>query len=287
MKATGYRWTWIDTWRDGKQLPDGVANAFTAVRQSVDRGVPVVLVGKEAGLIVGYHADGRRIVRPYCCYEEGYKPTEGAPAESVLDKKFVDLTSAGDWAWGIGLVDPQDIPPERHQMFVESLRLAVKLANTERFERYLSGFAALERWVEQLEDDSRFTGLTKETWFQPAHANGYCFGSLWAHRRSAEAYVRQCAAEYQEPIRGDLLAVASCYKQMDDLFGRRRPEFACAWSLMPWKIGGPDKWTPLMRQVQAQVLREVLDLERKAVAKIEAVLPLLDPPTARKPEGQS
>ena len=89
---------------------------------------------------------------------------------------------------------------------------------------------------------------------------------------------KEIAVDYDESVRAQLLEIAALYHQMDEIFGRRRPEYACAWSLMPWRIGGPDKWTPQMRRTQAQTLREVLAIERQAVSGIEKVLPLLDQP---------
>ena len=84
-----------------------------------------------------------------------------------------------------------------------------------------------------------------------------------------------------------MLEIAALYKQVHEVLGRKRPEYACAWSLQPWRIGGPDKWTPQIRRTEAEALREALTIERQAVAKIEALLPLLDQPTVRKQENQS
>jgi hypothetical protein len=58
------------------------------------------------------------------------------------------------------------------------------------------------------------------------------------------------------------------------------PEFSCAWSLMPWRIGGPAKWTPQMRSKQASLLRATLALERQAISKIEELLPMMQPTDA-------
>ncbi|HOF18986.1 MAG TPA: hypothetical protein PK082_08745, partial [Phycisphaerae bacterium] len=80
-----------------------------------------------------------------------------------------------------------------------------------------------------------------------------------------------------EPARAQLLEIAALYRQTHETLGRKRPEYACAWSLQPWRIGGMDKWTPRMRHAEAETLKDVLDIEQQAVAKIEAVVPLLAP----------
>ena len=54
------------------------------------------------------------------------------------------------------------------------------------------------------------------------------------------------------------------------------PEFGCPWDLMPWKLKSPAAWTPQIRRKEAALLQQLLALERAAVAKIEALLPLLE-----------
>jgi hypothetical protein len=260
MKVTGYRLTSIPVHHDA-DVQAAIVRAEPLVQASVERGVPVIHGSGNNSLIVGFCDDGKRILRQYSG-GEGYKETS-------------------EWPWWLGIIEPHDVPIPRHQAVMNSLRLAVMLARSERFGEYLSGFAALKTWADQLLDESRFAGLDDKTWFRPAHANGYCFGCLWACRRSAAAYLDEIAADYDAPIRSQLAEIARQYHQMHDILGRSRPEFACAWSLMPWRIGGVNKWTPAMRRVQAEILREVLELERRAVAKIQEVLQAMEPSPAR------
>jgi hypothetical protein len=278
MKVTGCRMTWIDTQRDGKWLGDGVEKAVRAVAANVDRGVPVILAGKEAGLIVGYHTDGKLVVRPYAYEEEGYKDAEVFGAAGALPAALNDLVAANDWAWGVGVIEPEDVPQDRREAVANSLRLAVRLATTERFGEYLSGFAALRQWADGLMEESRFAGLTDENWFGIAHANGYCYGCLWASRKTAEKYLREAAAEYKGAVPKQLLEIAELYKQVHQEVGRKRPEYDCAWSLMPWRIGSAAKWTSAMRRTEAETLRAVLALEQQAVSKIQDVIRVLDGP---------
>jgi len=69
------------------------------------------------------------------------------------------------------------------------------------------------------------------------------------------------------------MTVAQVYDRMDETLGRRCLGFVCARSLMPHRLGIPGKWTPEMRCVQAQVLREVSAQERQVIDEIEALLP--------------
>ncbi len=278
MKTTGYRLVWIDTQREGKWLDDGVKEALQAVPRSVDNGVPVIMSGKEAGLIVGYHEDSKLIVRPYGQGDDGYKDADVFGASAVLVPALIEVTDANNWAWAVGIIEPHDLPIDRHEAVVNSLRLAIMLANTERFGRYLSGFAAIQYWVDGLLDESRFAGLTEQNWFGPAHANGYCYGCLWSCRLTAEKYLREVACDYEDSPRLQLLEIAGMYKLVHEALSRERPEYSCPWSLQPWRIGGPNKWTQQMRIAEAEALREVLSIERKIVTKVESILDLLESP---------
>lgn len=280
MKATGYRLTWIDTQPEGKLLSDGVEKAGPAIVASIERGVPALSASEESCLIVGYHQDGRRIIRND---DGGFQPS---------GKGYVEMDK---WPWGIGIVEPKDVPMNRKEAVANSLRLAVMLARTERFEHYLSGFAAYEQWASELEQGEvrvgpvterfpghviRFADLTKDNWFVPALGNGYTYGCLYATRLAAEKYLRDVAEDYENPIRSGLLEIAALYARIHEGLGRKRPEYACAWSLQPWRIGGPDKWTPQMRCAEAEALRVALSIERQAIEKIESLLPVIDPDDA-------
>jgi len=256
MAATGYRLTWIATQRDRKPLPEGITKALAAITSSIDRGLPVILSGDEAGLIVGYHADGRRIVRPYNHEKDGY--------------------ADGDWGCDVAVVEPHDVPMDRRTAATNSLRLAVTLAKTERFSNYLSGFAAFEHWIEALLDDSRFAALTPENWFPTALGNGYCYPCLWSARLNAEKYLRESADLFDEPIHARLLELATLYQQIHQTLNHTQPEFACTYSLQPWRLKSPVNWTRTLRQKQSNLLREAYAIEQKAIAKIESLLTLIE-----------
>ncbi len=278
MAVTGYRFTWIDTQRDGKWLDDGVKKALQAVPASIDRGVPVIQAGKETSLIVGYRQDGQLIARPYELDKDGYQDievfdTSGAPKWVFGSGKW------DDYVWAVGVVEPQDEPMDRREVVVDSLRLAIKLARTERFGRYLSGFAALENWIDGLLDDARFQALNEGNWFGMAHGNGFCYPSLWSARFNAEKYLRRAATDFEEPIRSRMVELAGLYHRMHQALSRTKPEFECIWSLQPWMLKSPANWTRAIRQKESALLKEVLEIERQAMSKIESVLALLKPAT--------
>ena len=286
VAATGYRLRWIDTQRDGKWLDGGVREALQAIPLSIDRGVPVIMAGKESGLVVGYHADSKLVVRPYEFHQDGYQDAEVFDSSGEVKWVFGD-GKWDDWVWTVGIIEPADLPRDRRAAVANSLRLAVKLAKTERFGRYLSGFAAIQYWIDGLLDDARFDLLTEENWFQMAHGNGFCYPCLWSARLSAEKYLRQVAGDFEVPIKSRLLALAGLYQRMHQTLARTKPEFDCIWSLQPWMLKSPKNWTRAIRQKESDLLREVLAIEREAVAKIEDLLPALEQQGAGKREGQS
>lgn len=252
MTVTGYRLTGLNVEHD----PDpqaAMAKVYPLVVESIERGVPVITLSEEAGLVVGYRADGQQIVRPYKLNKDGYEDTDKRP-------------------WLFGIIEPHDVPMDRRQVVADSLRLAVTLANTERFGDYLSGFAALEHWAQALLDDAMFEALTPENWFMPALGNGYCYPCLWSARLNAERYLREVCEEFDEPVRAKLTELAGLYQRMHQTLARTKPEFDCIWSLQPWNLKSPKSWTRAIRQKESDLLREVMALERQAISKIEAVI---------------
>lgn len=275
MAVTGYRLTWIDTQRDDKWLDDGMKKALQAVPASIDRGVPVIATGKESSLVVGYHQDGNLIIRPYELHKDGYQDIEVFDASG--EPKWVFGNGKwDDWVWTVAIVEPQDVPMDRREAVVNSLRLAVKLAKNERFGQYFSGFAALQYWIEGLLDDSRFDALTEDNWSVMAHANGYCYPSLWSARFNAEKYLRSVADDYEAPIKSRLLELAGLYQRMHQTLARTKPEFDCIWSLQPWMLKSPSNWTLAIRQKESDLLRETLVIEEQAIEKIESLIGLLE-----------
>jgi len=257
LKAVGYAGKIITTNRQGKQNADAIAEAQPAVVASIDAGRPVPYMSEESGLIVGYTADNWPLYRPYAPRNDGYAPIEKWPREVMI-------------------LTPADNRPDRLDAIAASLKLAVTLAETPEYDGYASGFAAYEIWADQLEDDSRFEGLDGESRFLPVHANGYVFGSLWDCRLAAEKYLRIVAADLPDAARPALLAAADLYEGLHKTLGAERSEFACAWSLMPWHVGSLANWTPQVRKAQAKVLRELLEIERKAIGQIEKAVAILD-----------
>jgi len=258
MKATGYKLSWMPVQR-ASDKEQAKAQGLPTLQASIERGIAVIYSSEEASLAVGFGQNGQRIIRQYVANGPGYVTTD-------------------DWPWYIGVIEPHELPMERRAVVAQSLHLAVTLAKTERFGQYHSGFAALRKWADDLEDDARFDALTQGNWFPIAHGNGYCYGSLWSARFNAERYLREVAEGYEDLAKSRLLDLAGLYQQMHQTLARTKPEFECIWSLQPWNLKSPASWTRAVRLKEAALLREALQIEQQAIPEIEKLLPLLEDP---------
>ena len=228
---------------DGEQR---VERAREAVVASIDRGVPALYRHEEESLVVGYAEGGERVLlRGNHKHEAGYE-----------EKPLAELLSS--WA-GMGVLEPGDAQ-SREAAIERSLELAVELADTPAFDRYASGFAAFERWIEDLRDEAAFEG-EPQALFMKGLPNAHCFASLADARAAAVEYLREVAPELDAERAARARAAADIYAQEVELLCARPPyEVAPA----PWHLQGKP-WTQEKREAQAQLLEQALGLERKAV----------------------
>ncbi|MFQ6113127.1 MAG: hypothetical protein ACE5NG_03440 [bacterium] len=113
-----------------------------AILKCIHQGRPVVAInlngGMDWGVITAYEHEGKSIL---CrSYED-----EGD-----------EYVKAREWPCVIEIPPRTGNAPGRIDSVLESLRIAVKLANTKNFDGYASGFAAYQAWIRDLLDDARF-----------------------------------------------------------------------------------------------------------------------------------
>ncbi len=260
LRATGWSRQTVRTQHDGQVDRAAVAEALALLRASLERGVPGIWSSEEAGLIVGLTGGDELRVRPYSPRQQGY-------------------VTEGGWPWFVEILQPGQVA-DRRPVLAEAFRTALTLAHTPAFGGYASGLAAYALWAEQLEEEARFADLTGDSWFRPALANGYVYGSLWSARTAAEVFLRDIADEFPPSMGQALVAAAEGYRAVHESLGRPHEGFGCAWSLMPWHLGSLERWTPAVRRAQAEALREAADLERRALGHLERALAALAAPTA-------
>jgi len=246
-EAAGY--TWCEAKTDPEKEPPDNREAIV---KSIEAGKPVVAMdldgGMDWGVIAGYLDGGKKLLcRTYERRGEEYSPQQ-------------------KWPWLVWVLERKAKPPDRKATIVGSLRQAVDLANTPKYDRYISGFAAYEAWVRDLSDEARFENLDQKALHGQMHANAWCYYSLYDARASASRYLFSVKGVFPTAAAGHMLKAAELFKQIACKLrdGQRYAPF-------PRQLQG-HPWTKEMRAAEAEVLREVMVLEREAVSEIETAL---------------
>ena len=248
LRALGYTAMPIHS---DKNKPEEVKKLRDAVVKSIDDGRPVVaidLIGSpDWGAIVGYSEGGEEFIcRTY------YDKTE-------------EYSRAQKWPWVTMIIDQKKDTPPRRESVLQSLKIAQEIANTEKYDDYASGFSAYECWIADLLDDSRYEDLSEEELGGMVHVNGWCYSSLGDARSSAVKYLRSVAGDFGDEGEAHLAKAADIYdKIMQKLMGGRK------YAPFPHQLKDGERWTKEMRHAEADVLKEVLALEREAIDELKS-----------------
>jgi hypothetical protein len=239
---------------DHELKPKGRGKAKTvrrAVVESIDQGAPVLMEEEETGLIVGYEGDGERFL-----VREPYSKRGELP-------KVVKNPQA----WGFGVAEKLPKKPGREGV-VRSLEVAVELAHTNELlgEAYASGFAAYERWISHLLDES-FIARAEMDVVAIILGNAHIYYCLMDARDCASVYLNSWKGEFPRGVEGWLGETAILYGQIHE-----RLEMGLESVPWPRQLRTPSEWTEEHRAAQAAVLKEVLAMERQAINGIEGAL---------------
>ena len=228
------------------------------IAQSIEAGRPVVaenLMGRGSyGIVTGY-----------------VEPDKQFLCRTYRDRSD-DYATATDWPSKLCLIDGPTAAPSRSESAIRSLRIAVELATTDRTDwngrSQASGFAAFEKWRDELRNDARLDALDPETSAYYAAANGWIHYALLDARRSAVQYLHAVADELNPSAGPHLTAAAQTYQAIV-----AKLEAASTHVAIPWIAdAAPDRWSKNDRHAQAALVDEVLTLERQAIAQIEQAL---------------
>ncbi len=230
-----------------------------AVRNSIDRGVPVHYGSEEDGLIIGYGDEGRR----WWCLHPYHKG-----GREAFWQDQVGGFPGGKWPWGMAVwTKPKDAGERADErgLTIAALRQAVDMWTAEKRDKYYVGEAAYAHWLKWLQDvhagriDNAGEGM---------QGNGWCYDMLIHGRRHAAHWLEQVAGDFDSNAREQLLVAAGRYAQLVErcMEGLDNP-----WSLAltPDRI---DDWTSAMQQGQIARLTAARDHDRAAIAAIERAL---------------
>jgi len=247
-------------WADRKQDREAFeAEACAAIRESIERGIPVHYSAEEDGLIIGYADAGRRwwCVHPY--QEWGQKPFWHHEATGF---------AGGRWPWVIGVwTGPKPaserVPPR--DLLIAALEQAVAMWHTESRNHYFCGATAYERWLAWLRGVDAGTVADPKAGMQ---GNGWCFDVLIHCRRIAGPWLRRQADVLGVQAAGPLREAADHYGHLAEglLAGLK-----CPWDLA-LSPGRAAEWSRSMREDQVRRLEVAREHDQAAIAAIGKAL---------------
>ncbi|MBD3182847.1 hypothetical protein GF312_11190 [Candidatus Poribacteria bacterium] len=251
MKAMGYKSAGIHSSNKNEAEVEKVRNA---VIESIDRGYPVVAIDlknvPDWGVIVGYTDWGKEFLcRTY------YDETE-------------EYSKAEKWPWVVEIIKEKTEKPDRKKIALESIRIAVEIASADKYDDYTSGFNAYETWIADLLNDKNFEDEEKSGSYS-THANAWSYSSLGDARSAAIKYLRSIPDLFSEESIPHLTKAADIYQEILD-----KLKEGFEYAPYPWALKDGKKWTAEMRHAEANVLKEVLALEKEAIKELETVLSL-------------
>ncbi len=225
--------------------------AIEAVTASINKGVPVIGVGEETGLIVGYTGNGKTFLwKKYSEANKTYSESAKLPGEVLIlgEKRGKTITA---------------------KLVVDSLELAIALGSKNKIGNYDSGINALNIWAAQLEDESSFSLLGNRGRKTRAEINALQYASLINSRKAASVYLKNIAGTFRRESRSELIRASEAY---DAIY--KKLKNGASFLPYPYEQAGTmaEKWTPEMRKKQAKLLKDIASDEKYALRIISSAL---------------
>jgi hypothetical protein len=235
------------------------ATACAAIRDSIDRGVPVHYGVEEDGLIVGYADEGRRWLCLHPYHKEGKETFWHDEAKGF---------AGGKWPWSISVwIEPKPVEErlDHRETVLAALQQAVDMWQTEKRGDYYCGDAAYTHWLAWLRGVDAGTVEKPKDGMQ---GNGWGYDVLLHSRTIANRWLRSQADGFDGEAKKQLLVAADRYHELaEGLIA----DLKCPWDLAlpPHRFGD---WTPAIRQDQIRRLEAAREHDRAAIAAIRKAL---------------
>jgi len=231
---------------------------------SIDAGLPVVGYGPNFNCAVafGYQNNGEAFL--WWDYFAGDTPAV-LPAEKT-----------GPWLWFLkGFSEP----PARREQLQAALKIAVRnwdrelTANPKDDEYlYLWGDQAFTAWAADVRDADTFTDEQRESLL---FSNWWCFSVLAGARGSAVTFLREYAdAAGSDKAAKHLAKAVTIYAEAGEMFGGAFGDQDAF--LGPWTGKQLADWTDEVRQREIEIITKAHELDRQAIAEIEAALAAME-----------
>lgn len=252
----------------GKQRTESEQKAFEtdarkAIKESVDRGVPVHYGSEEDGLIIGYSDNGKRwwCLHPY--HKDGTEPFWFDESEG--------FAGGGDkWPWDIIIwLDKKNEEElvDGMTLTLGALRQAVDMWHcTKVFHNaYFTGDAAYEQWLRWLRNIDSCSEVEMKAGMQ---GNAWCFCVLNHCRNIASTWLHNKIGSFDSEAGSQLLIAADNYRKLTDccLAG-----VSSTWAIAP-PPGKFDEWTEEKRGKQIARLESAREFDRAAITAISKFL---------------
>ncbi|UCG92170.1 MAG: PDZ domain-containing protein [candidate division WOR-3 bacterium] len=220
------------------------------ILESIDKRMPVIAIDlitvAEWGLVVGYQKNGEELlVRTYFDKRKGYDIAEKFP-------------------WVVMTISQREGTIDDGENFKKSLRIAQELYETEKYEAYYSGIAALKYWINRLGEED-FGSLNDERYNDVMLANAWIYERLGHDRKIGAAYLKSFVTEFPQ-IEDDINALASIYEAEQRLIAE-----AGMIAPYPEQVQEGSDWTAEMRNKQIEILTQVLEQENEVYSIIKKI----------------
>jgi Fe-S cluster biosynthesis and repair protein YggX len=203
----------------------------------------------EWGVITGYKDDGK----VFLCQTYFNKSDDYEPAQK--------------WPWVIIVINGKKDAPNRREIVLKSLDLAVELANTEKYEVYASGFAAYEKWIGLLQNEKRFKSLTEDQLPSQTLTNAVCYYRLVDARSSAARYLESVRSHFNPKASAHVTKAANLYCKVAEKLAN-----GMKFAPFPGQSEGGKLWNKDMRQAEIEILNDVILLEKNAINELSDVV---------------
>ena len=167
--------------------------------------------------------------------------------------------------------------PSAEENIINSIRLAVDMANTPKIDNYANGLVAYDVWIKDLENEENFRKMDRKELFIHWHINGWIYDSLYDARNAAAKYLKNASKE----LKGKNKEIV---KEAAGIFEKIRAELFKNWiyfTMPHWVKGGKtwtpkavintNEWTAEMRKNGAKALKNIKILEKRAYETLEKI----------------
>lgn len=220
------------------------------IMEAIHNEIPVIAIDliqvPEWGLIVGYQDKGEKlIVRDYFDRRNSYDIAEKFP-------------------WVIVTLEKKEGEIDDVKNFKHALKIAQELYETEMYDDYYSGIAALEYWIKRLAEDD-FSALDDKKLEEVILANA------WIYQRCADD--RMFGAQYLMKYAGKLPTVEKEVLKLAALYEVEHKLLASEENVAPYppSFKTLKNWGSDLRQREIDILTQFLEKEREAHMLIKEI----------------